>query len=237
MNSYQVGEYCVIRPDADIGKGCVIGNHVTIYAGTVIGEGVRVDDNTVIGKQPMRALTSATTVDSGNLAGAEIGDGCILGTNVVIYAGCKIGADCLVADFASVREDVEIGDKTIIGRNATIENNVTVGSRCKIQSNVHLVPHCVIEDDVFISPGVVTSNDNYAGRTEKRKDEYAGVTIRRGARLGVGCVTLPGVEIGEDAFVGGGSLVTKDVPPRTIVYGVPAKVIRGVPEEELLDNQ
>jgi acetyltransferase-like isoleucine patch superfamily enzyme len=237
MSNFIQGENVVIGENVQIGNGCILGNNVTIHENSIIGENVRIDDNTVIGKKKMKAVTSSTTFDSEDIEPAIIGDGCIIGTNVILYAGCTIYDNCLIADSASIREEVTIGEKTIIGRNVTIENLVCIGDYCKIQSNVQIVPFSIIEDHVFISPGVITSNDNYAGRTEKRKREYKGLTARKGARLGVACVTLPGVTIGEDAFVGGGSLVTKDVPAKKVVYGHPAKVIRDVPEEELLENQ
>ena len=81
---------------------------------------------------------------------------------------------------------------------------------------------------------MVTTNDNYMGRTEQRHELMKGPTIRRAARVGGGAVLCPGVEIGEEAFVGAGAVVTKDVPPRTIVVGNPARVLREVPEDELL---
>ena len=79
-----------------------------------------------------------------------------------------------------------------------------------------------------------TTNDNFMGRTEKRHELIKGATIRRAARVGGSSCLLPGIEIGEEAFVAAGALVTRDVPPRTLVMGVPAKAIREVPEEELL---
>jgi acetyltransferase-like isoleucine patch superfamily enzyme len=94
-----------------------------------------------------------------------------------------------------------------------------------------------VEEDVFIAPCVVTTNDNFMGRTEKRKSLMKGPTIRRGARVGGGAILLPGVEIGEEAFVGAGAVVTKDVPPKTVVVGSPARVLRDVPDEELLESQ
>jgi acetyltransferase-like isoleucine patch superfamily enzyme len=80
----------------------------------------------------------------------------------------------------------------------------------------------------------VTTNDNFMGRTEKRLELMKGPTIRRGARVGGGAILCPGVEIGEEAFVGAGAVVTRDVPPRTVVVGSPARAIRDVPDDELL---
>ena len=90
---------------------------------------------------------------------------------------------------------------------------------------------------MFIAPCVVTTNDNFMGRTEKRKALMKGPTIRRGTRVGGGAILCPGVEIGEEAFVGAGAVVTKDVPPRKLVVGSPARVLRDVPDEELLENE
>ena len=82
----------------------------------------------------------------------------------------------------------------------------------------------------------MTTNDNFMGRTERRQAELRGPTIRRGARVGGGAILCPGVEIGEEAFVGAGAVVTKDVPPRKIVVGNPARVLRDVPPDELRAN-
>jgi acetyltransferase-like isoleucine patch superfamily enzyme len=81
---------------------------------------------------------------------------------------------------------------------------------------------------------VTTTNDNYMGRTEKRHALRRGPTIRRGARIGGGAVLLPGIEIGEEAFVGAGAVVLHDVPARAVVVGNPARRIRDVPDDELL---
>ena len=84
---------------------------------------------------------------------------------------------------------------------------------------------------------MTTTNDNFMGRTEGRHDLLKGATIRRAARIGGGVVILPGIEIGEEAFVAAGALVTKDIPAGKLVAGLPARVWRDVPEEELLENQ
>jgi acetyltransferase-like isoleucine patch superfamily enzyme len=103
----------------------------------------------------------------------------------------------------------------------------------KIQAEAYITAYSTLEEHVFIAPCVVTSNDNFMGRTERRHDLIAGPTIRRGARIGAGAVLCPAVEIGEEAFVGAGAVVTKDVPPRTLVVGNPARRLRDVPDEEL----
>ena len=91
-----------------------------------------------------------------------------------------------------------------------------------------------VEEDVFIAPCVITTNDDLMGRTEGRHALRKGPTIRRGARVGGGAVLLPGIEIGEEAFVGAGAVVLEDVPARAVVVGNPARRIRDVPEAELL---
>jgi serine O-acetyltransferase len=143
----------------------------------------------------------------------------------------------LIADLASVREKVEIGDFTIVGRGVTIENLCKIGSYCKLETNVYITAYSEIEDRVFVAPCVATSNDNFIGRTEERFKHFKGVTIRKGGRVGVGAVILPGKEIGEDALVAAGALLTGDARPRVIVAGVPAKEFREVPPEQLLENQ
>ena len=99
-----------------------------------------------------------------------------------------------------------------------------------------MTAYSTVEEDVFIAPCVVTTNDNFMGRTERRKALTRGPTIRRAARVGGGAILLPGVEIGEEAFVGAGAVVTKDVPARKVVVGSPARVLRDVPADELLEN-
>ncbi len=101
----------------------------------------------------------------------------------------------------------------------------------KIQAEAYITAYSTLEEHVFIAPCVVTTNDNFMGRTEARHDLIAGPTIRRGARIGGGAILCPGIEIGEEAFVGAGAVVTKDVPPRVIVVGNPARVLRDVPDE------
>jgi len=129
------------------------------------------------------------------------------------------------------------GDDVVVGRGSLIENDTTIGKMTKIQAAAYITAYSTLEEHVFIAPCVVTTNDNFMGRTERRHELIKGPTIRRGARIGGGAILLPGVEIGEDAFVGAGAVVTKDVERRMLVVGNPARVMRGVPQDELLENQ
>jgi len=230
------GEGCVIGAGARLGRGCRIGHHVVIHDGTVIGDDVRIDDHATLGKRPMRAANSATTKEQ-ELAPLTVGDTCIVGTGVVLYRGATIEARVLMADLCTVRENVSVGRGTIVGRGVTIENYCAIGRYCKLESEDYLCAYSTLEDRVFIAPGVVTSNDNFVGRTQERFKHFKGVTVRRGGRIGAGSVTLPGIVVGEDGLVAAGSVVTKDVPPRKIVVGTPARVWRDVPVEQLLENQ
>ena len=118
----------------------------------------------------------------------------------------------------------------------TIENDTSIGSRTKIQSGAYITAYVTIEEDCFIAPMVVTTNDNFMGRTAERFKHLKGATIRRGARVGGGVHILPGIEIGEEAFVAAGAVVTNAVPPRAVVMGVPARVVRHVGDEDLIEN-
>jgi acetyltransferase-like isoleucine patch superfamily enzyme len=207
----------------------------TVYPGTVLGEGVRVLENAVIGKQP--ALGPKSTATREPLAPAVIGDGTVVSTGAIVFAGAEIGGGCILGDQSCVRERVVIADDVVVGRGSLIENDTTIGSGTRIQAGAYVTAYSTLEEDVFIAPCVVTTNDNFMGRTERRKELMRGPTIRRGARIGGGAIICPGLEIGEEAFVGAGAVVTKDVPPRKLVVGNPARVLRDVADDELLENQ
>ena len=206
-----------------------------VYDGTVLGEGVKVLEGAVVGKQP--TLSPRSTAKREPLRPTTIGDGTIVSTGAIVFAGSAIGARVILGDQSCVRERVEIGDDVVLGRGSYIENDTTVGALTKIQAEAYITAYSTLEDNVFIAPCVVTTNDNWMGRTEKRFGNIKGPTIRRGARVGGGAILCPGVEIGEEAFVGAGAVVTKDVPARKLVVGNPARVLRDVPDEELLENQ
>jgi acetyltransferase-like isoleucine patch superfamily enzyme len=181
-----------------------------VYPGTVLGEGVKVLENAVVGKQP--SLSPRSTAKRELLPPTTIGDGTIVSTGAVVFAGSTIGARVILGDQSCVRERVTIGDDVVVGRGSLVENDTTIGALTKIQAEAYITAYSTLEEEVFIAPCVVTTNDNFMGRTERRHELIKGPTIRRGARIGGGAILCPAVEIGEEAFVGAGAVVTKDVP-------------------------
>lgn len=240
--SAEVGEGCelgygvVIEAGVRLGPGCHVGHHAVIHAGVQVGANCRIEDHAVLGRRPRPAPTSAVKLPA-QLPPLVIGEGSSIGTGAVVYTGSRVGRQCLVGDLAFVREQCQIGDFVIVGTHVTVENEVSIGSRTKIQSGAYITAWTTIEEQCFIAPCVVTTNDNYMGRTEKRFAERGGALIRRGARVGADVTLLPNVEVGSEAFVAAGSVVTRDVAAGKLVMGMPAKERRDVPEEEYAEAQ
>jgi acetyltransferase-like isoleucine patch superfamily enzyme len=206
-----------------------------VFPGTELGDGCRVLDYAVVGKPP--SLSPRSTAKHEDLPPLVLGPGSLVSTGAVVFAGTRIGARVIVGDQACVRERCDIGDDVVIGRGSLIENDTAVGALTRIQANAYITAYSTLEDNVFIAPCVVTTNDNFMGRTERRRELMKGPLIRRGARIGGGAILCPGIEVGAEAFVGAGAVVIRDVPPRAVVVGNPARQIREVPGEELLENQ
>lgn len=148
--------------------------------------------------EPMKVQAKYYIIDD-----AEIGENTVIRDFTNLY-GCKIGNDCKIAAFVEIGKDVTVGDK------------------CAIEAFVFIPPGVTIEDEVFIGPHVCFTND------KKPKAVNPGwklipTVVKKGASIGAGATIVCGVTIGEGAMVGAGSVVTKDVPPNTIVVGNPAK--------------
>ena len=105
----------------------------------------------------------------------------------------------------------------------------------RVQTDVYLTAFSVVEDDVFVGPGVTTTNDDTMSRHD-RAYELRGARLRRACRVGGGVTLCPGVEVGEEAFIAAGAVVTRDVPARAVAMGVPARVVREVADEDLLER-
>ena len=228
-----------IHPSAVIGAGAVLGEGVQVGAHSVIHDGVRlgagcvVEDLVVLGKRPrLRRGSSAAAVELGDLV---LGDGVTVCCGAVVYAGAEVGADSIIGDQAQVREGSRIGARSVVGRASCVDFNAVVGDRVSIQTGVYVTSWAVVEDDVFLGPGVLMTNDDTMG-CHPKGEPLAAPVVRRAARVGGAAVLVPGVEIGPEAFIGAGAVVTRDVAAREVVLGVPARVVRRVADGELLER-
>jgi acetyltransferase-like isoleucine patch superfamily enzyme len=224
----------VVGEGVELGEDVRLGAHVVIHAGTRLGDGCVVQDGAVLGKPP--ALSRHSSAASGAPPPPlVVAAGAVVCAGAIVFAGAALGEDVIVGDQAYVRERARIGPGTVIGRGSCVDNDVTVGARVRVQTNVYLTAWSELEDDVFVGPGAVTTNDDTMSRHGR---EYAlrGARLRRACRIGGGVVLCPDVEVGEEAYVAAGAVVTRDVPARAVVMGVPARVVRKVREEDLLER-
>lgn len=217
----------------ELPDGLEIGGNVVVHAGTELGEGVRIQDGAVLGKPIVLGPRSRASTEVPRPL--RVGAGATICAGAVVVAGAVIGERAVVGDQAHVRERAVVGGGSVIGRGSAIDCDVRVGARVKVQTGCYLTATTLVEDDVFVAPGVTTTNDHTMGR-HGQGHELRGATLRRACRVGGGAVLLPGVEVGEEAFVAAGALVTRDVPPRAVVMGVPARHVRDVPDEDLLER-
>ncbi len=223
----------VVYAGARIGGGSQIGAGAVVHPGTQVGEGCVIEDGAVLGKRPrLRAGSSAAGAEVGALVlEAEVTVCC----GAVVYAGAWLASGAIIGDQSQVRERARIGSRSVVGRASSVDFEAQVGARVLIQTGVYVTGGSIVEDDVFLGPGVVTTNDHTMGR-HASGGRLLGPTFRRACRVGGGAVLVPGVVIGEEAFVAAGALVTRDVGDREVVMGVPARVVRRVADEDLLER-
>ena len=199
-----------------------VGANVVIHDGTEIGELARIQDGAVLGK-PV-ALGAQSKASHETPPPLVLGEGVLVGAGAVVVAGARLADGVMVGDQAHVRERAVIGERSLVGRGSAVDCDVTIGARVRIQTNCYVTAFSEIEDDVFLGPGATTLNDNSAGRRPEG-EPLRGPTLRRGCRIGGGAVVLPGLEVGADAFVAAGAVVTRDVPAGALVVGVPARAM------------
>ncbi len=225
----KLGQNVYLSDDAVLGRGITIGNNVTVYPGVNIADECRIFDGVVLGRPPMSAGNTTRPLHK-SFPPLTIGPGTVIGANAVLYAGSRIGAHVLIGDLATLREDCDLADQVVIGRSVLVMYETSVGPRSRVIDGAILTGNMVVEGDVFIGPGVHTINDNdvYLKRFGLAPFGVRGPVIRRFALIGTGANLAAGVEIGMGAIVAPSAMVTRDVPPWTVVAGVPARPIREV---------
>jgi UDP-3-O-[3-hydroxymyristoyl] glucosamine N-acyltransferase len=236
--SASIGPNVTIHPGAVFGADVVIGEGVEIASGAVIrtgatlGAGCVVEEGALLGKRPRLRRGSSAAGEVGEL---EVADEVVICAGAIVYAGARIGRQTIIGDQAQVRERAIVGAGSVVGRGSCVDFDAVVGDRVLIQTGVYVTGAARVEDDVFIGPGALMTNDNTMGR-HPGGGLIAGPVLRRACRVGGGAVLLPGVEIGEEAFVAAGSVVTRDVGAREVVMGSPARAVREVPDADLLER-
>lgn len=165
----------------------------------------------------------------------KIGKGTTISPTAVIEENCIIGKNCFIGHYVVMRPNTIIGNKTVIGHLTVFEGDCSVGDECLIHAQCHITRGAVIEDKVFIAPGFVGCNDNdmLHQRRHIKDFEPNGYKIRRAARIGAGVLVLPGIEIGANSVIGVGAIVTKNVAPYTVVFGLPSR-IKGIVNKEFI---
>ena len=204
--------------------------HYYIEPGTYLGRNVKIFPYAVLGREPMGAGNLIKPIEHPSRP-LEIGDNCVIGVGAVVYAGTVIGHNTMVGDHSSIRENCTIGHHVVIGRSCTFHDSLVVGNYVRMMCSIHISSGWVFEDDVMVAGGSIFVNDLVAGHFGDNEPAWTPGIIRRGASIGAGAIIMPGVEVGECALVASGAVVTKDVPPRKIVVGVPAKILRDVPDD------
>jgi acetyltransferase-like isoleucine patch superfamily enzyme len=238
--SAQLGEDVVVGARAVLHDGVVVGARSVIGAGSVVNAGVElgadcaVEELVVLGKRP-RLRPGSSAAAGGELGPLILEDGVTVCCGAVVYAGSRIAERAIIGDQAQIRERSRIGPRSVVGRGSCVDFDVEVGADVLIQTSVYVTGRSRVEDGVFLGPGVITTNDHAMGR-HPRGEPLRGPVFRRACRVGGGVVVLPGIEIGEEAFVAAGAVVTRDVGARQVVIGAPARPVREVPDEDLIER-
>ena len=184
-----------------------------------IGKDAKLDEDVLLGYFADRSIQNRKV---------SIGDNARIRSGTIVYQGVKVGTHFETGHYVIIREENEIGDGVRIWSHSVVDYGCRIGHNVRIHNLVYVAQGTVIEDDVFLAPGVMIANDRYPVQTDPRAWEP--VVIRKGAKVGINVTLMPGVEIGEGALVGGGSVVVKNVLPGTVVVGNPARVIKRTDE-------
>ena len=238
-----------VSVDAEVGEGCYIGpgvriighvrlernvwldSYVTILGEVSIGEATYVGYGCLIGHPKRQSLTEITR---GGGVGADmsgksvLGKRCIVRSGTIIYTDFTSGDEVEMGHNVLLREDVRVGDRSLIGSKVVIDGETIVGRGVSIQTGAYICRKSIIEDFVFIGPNCVFTNDKYL---MQKMFELKGPTVRRGASIGANSTLMPGIVVGEGSVIGAQSVVTSDVPSRTVYVGVPARRLGKVPKD------
>ena len=225
----------LLAPGVEVPDDAELAPYVTLHAGVVLGSGVRIEQGAVIGR--LQRLDAGSRTRRRDPAGVTtLGAGCSIGGNAIVVDGATIGEGASVGDHALVREGTSLGAQAMLGTCSILHPDAEVGPRVRVQAYTAVGPWARIEEDVMVGVRVNFIGDLTIGRRSGAVVPEQGIVLRRACRIGSGVTLFPGVEIGEEALVGAGSIVRADVPARTVVVGAPAREVRAVRDDELLSD-
>ena len=190
-----------------------------IYPNVRLGASVEIGDFAIVGVPPRGRTEGALPT--------VIGDGAVIRSHSVIYAGNVIGSHFQTGHHVMIREENQIGDDVSVGTSSVVEHHVRIADGARIHTQAFVPEYSVLEAGAWIGPNVALTNALHP-LCPKAKECLKGPTIKRGAKIGANSTILPYVVVGEDALVGAGSVVVKDVPPRMVVAGNPARVVKDI---------
>ncbi len=196
-----ISEQAIIYPNVKLGKNCIV------------------EDFVIIGVPPKDYKPGEIET--------IIEDKSIIRSHTVIYAGNRIGNNFQTGNKANIREFNEIGNNVSIGTLSVVEHHVKIGNSVRIHTQVFIPEFTILEDECWLGPNVVITNAKYP-KSPNVKKELKGAYIKKQAIIGANSTLLPGITIGEHAFIGAGSVVIRDVPDKCVVAGNPAKIINKI---------
>jgi acetyltransferase-like isoleucine patch superfamily enzyme len=222
----------IIAKEAKVGKNVKIGNYCKIYPNVEIGDNTTIGDFCIIG-HPTKKNIEGIDFSSIRLGIKEsttkIGMNSLIRSGSIIYSNVQIGHSLRTGHSVVIRENTNIGNDCLIGTKAVVDGYVTIGDKSFVQTNCYITQSTKIGSFVFIGPNVVTLDNKYIVLGKGLR----GPKILNGVRIGANTTILPEVEIGEYSVIGAGSLVSQNIPSRTLAYGNPARVIRKISDEEI----
>ncbi len=215
MSTQRIHPTAIVHADAQLGKNVTIGPFCQIHANVTLGDHTTVESHCELGYSTPLAKRPAL----------DIGAGSLIRSHSIFYSGSSFGDGLVTGHRVTVRENTIAGPNLHLGTLCDIQGDCVFGAYCRLHSNVHVGKHSTVGNFVWIFPYTVLTND-----PTPPSETRLGVTLEEYSVIATHSVLLPGVTIGQHALVGAGSVVSQDIPARTLATGNPARVIRPVDE-------